>query len=75
MTGRKADVIKAAWHAAELAMRTVKVGNKNWAVTDAVSKVTAEWGCKAVEGEFEFYHYYFYFSFFFLCARVYACTD
>ena len=50
MTGKKADAIKAAWHAAELAMRLVKVGNKNWAVTDVVNKITAVWGCKAVEG-------------------------
>jgi len=28
----------------------VKVGNKNWDVTDAVNKVTAAWDCKAVEG-------------------------
>ncbi|KAI5122766.1 hypothetical protein M0805_009848 [Coniferiporia weirii] len=49
-TGRQADAIKAAWHAAEIAMRLIKVGNKNWAVTDAVNKVTAAWGCKAVEG-------------------------
>lgn len=51
VTGRRADVLKAAWHAAELAMRTVKVGNKNWAVTDIVNKVSANWGCKPVEGE------------------------
>ncbi|EJD06447.1 proliferation-associated protein 1 [Fomitiporia mediterranea MF3/22] len=50
VTGRRADAIKAAWHAAEIAMRLVKVGNKNWAVTEAVNKVTAVWGCKAVEG-------------------------
>ncbi|KDQ57326.1 hypothetical protein JAAARDRAFT_35952 [Jaapia argillacea MUCL 33604] len=50
VTGRKADVIKAAWTAAEVAMRLVKVGNKNWQITDAVNKVTAAWNCKAVEG-------------------------
>ena len=48
----KADALKAAWHAAEIAMRLVKVGNKNWAVTEAVNKVTAAWDCKAVEGKF-----------------------
>jgi methionine aminopeptidase len=52
VTGRQADVIKAAWHAAEVAMRLVKVGNKNFAVTDAVAKTVATWGCKPVEGEF-----------------------
>ena len=50
VTGRRADVLKAACHAAEVAMRLVKVGNKNWAITDAVNKVTAAWDCKAVEG-------------------------
>ena len=50
VTGRRADVLKAAYTAAEVAMRLVKVGNKNWAVTDAVNKVAAAWGCKAVEG-------------------------
>jgi len=50
VTGRKADVLKAAWTAAEAAMRLVRVGNKNWAVTDAVAKVAAAWDCKPVEG-------------------------
>ena len=52
VTGRRADVIKAAWTAAEVAMRLVKVGNKNWQVTDAVNKVAQSWGCKPVEGVF-----------------------
>ena len=50
VTGAKADVIQAAWHAAEVVQRLVKVGNKNWQVTDAVNKVAAAFGCKAVEG-------------------------
>jgi len=50
VTGRRADALKAAWTAAEIAMRLVKVGNKNWAITDAVSKVAAAWDCKPVEG-------------------------
>ena len=50
-SGRRADVIKAAWHAAEVAKRLVKVGNKNWQVTDAVAKVASAWGCKPVEGK------------------------
>ncbi|CEL55239.1 Curved DNA-binding protein OS=Schizosaccharomyces pombe (strain 972 / ATCC 24843) GN=cdb4 PE=1 SV=1 [Rhizoctonia solani AG-1 IB] len=49
-TGRAADVVKAAWHCAEVAMRLVKPGEKNWAVTDAMNKVAAAWGCKPVEG-------------------------
>ncbi|KAI0091189.1 proliferation-associated protein 1 [Irpex rosettiformis] len=50
VTGRKADVLKAAWHASEIVQRLVKVGNKNWAVTDAVAKTTSAWNCKPVEG-------------------------
>ena len=52
VTGRRADVLKAAWTAAEVAMRLVKVGNKNWQVTEAVNRVAQAWGCKPVEGEF-----------------------
>ncbi|KAJ6521984.1 hypothetical protein DFH09DRAFT_1192170 [Mycena vulgaris] len=37
VTGRRADVLKAAWHAAEIAMRT------NWAVTDVVGKSRVRW--------------------------------
>lgn len=50
VTGRKADVIQAAYLAAEAAARLVRVGNKNWAVTDAVAKVAAAFDCKPVEG-------------------------
>ncbi|GJJ08582.1 hypothetical protein Clacol_002801 [Clathrus columnatus] len=49
-TGRRADVVKAAWHAAELAMRLIKVDNKNWGVTENVNKIVSAWDCKAVEG-------------------------
>ncbi len=50
VTGRSADALRAAWTAAEVAMRLVRVGNKNWQVTEAVSKVAAAWDCKPVEG-------------------------
>jgi curved DNA binding protein len=50
VTGRRADVLRSAWTAAEVAMRLVRVGNKNWQVTDAVNKVAAAWDCKPVEG-------------------------
>ena len=50
VTGRRADVIKAAWTAAEVAKRLIKVGNKNWTVTDGVSRTVAAWDCKPVEG-------------------------
>jgi curved DNA binding protein len=50
VTGRRADVLQAAWHAAQVAMRLVKIGNKNWAITEAVNKVAGAWNCHAVEG-------------------------
>jgi curved DNA binding protein len=50
VTGRRADVLKAAWTAAEAAMRTLKVGNKNWAVTEIVGRASSVWDCKPVEG-------------------------
>ncbi|KAM5532622.1 hypothetical protein V8D89_013748, partial [Ganoderma adspersum] len=50
VTGRKADVLQAAWHAAEVVQRLVKVGNKNWTITDAVGKIAAAFDCKPVEG-------------------------
>ena len=50
-TGRQAEVVKAAWTAAEAAMRMVKVGSKNWGVTEIVNKAVSPWHCKAVEGK------------------------
>lgn len=57
VTGRRADVIKAAWTAAEAAMRTVKVGNKNWAVTEVVGRSADAFHCKPVEGLFKLFHH------------------
>lgn len=51
VTGRRADVLKAAWHASEIAQRLIKVGGKNWAVTEAVGRVANAWDCKPVEGK------------------------
>jgi hypothetical protein len=45
--------VKAAWTAAEAAMRYLKVGEKNYSVTDIVDKVTSIWECKPVESEFQ----------------------
>ena len=50
VTGRKADVLMAAWLASEAAIRLVKPGNKNFVVTDAVSKIAEAFGCKPLEG-------------------------
>lgn len=51
ITGRKADVLMAAWLASEVALRLVKPGNKNFAVTEAVAKVADAFGCKPLEGQ------------------------
>jgi hypothetical protein len=45
------NLVKAAWTAAEAAMRYLKVGEKNYSVTDIVDKVTTIWDCKPVESE------------------------
>ena len=50
ITGRKADVLSAAYYAAECAYRLVKAGNSNQQVTDVVEKVAAEFNCHPVEG-------------------------
>ena len=51
VTGPRADAIKAAWTAAEICQRLIKVGEKNWTVTDAISKIALSFGTKPVEGE------------------------
>ena len=50
VTGRKADVLMAAWLANEAAIRLVKPGVKNYAVTEAVGKIADAFGCKPLEG-------------------------
>jgi methionine aminopeptidase len=50
VTGRKADVLTAAWLASEAAIRLIKPGTKNYAVTDAVNKIAESFGCKPLEG-------------------------
>jgi ERBB-3 binding protein len=52
VTGRKADVLTAAWLATEAAIRLVKPGTKNFAVTDAVGKVAEAFECKPLEGTY-----------------------
>ena len=49
-TGLAADLIRAAYEASQLAMRTVKVGAKNWDVSEVVEKVAKDYGCTSVEG-------------------------
>merc|ERR1739848_701171 len=40
----------AAWNSAEAALRLVQVGNTNTSITDAFSKINADFNCKAVQG-------------------------
>jgi len=47
---RRADVIQAAWNAAEAALRLVQVGNKNTQVTEAFAKCAEEFLCKPMQG-------------------------
>jgi methionine aminopeptidase len=48
--GRKADVILAAHLAAEAALRLVRPGSENNAVTDAIQKVSESFKCKPISG-------------------------
>ncbi|XP_016322068.1 proliferation-associated protein 2G4-like [Sinocyclocheilus anshuiensis] len=50
VTGRKADVIKAAHLCAEAALRLVKPGNQNTQVTGAWNKIAQSFKCMAIEG-------------------------
>ena len=50
VTGAHADVIAAAHAAAEVALRLIKPGNKNSAVTAAVERVAETFGVRAVAG-------------------------
>jgi curved DNA binding protein len=47
---KRADVIMAAWNAAEAALRLVQVGNTNTQVTEAFGKVAEEFKCKPMQG-------------------------
>ncbi|CAG9133126.1 hypothetical protein JYU34_006851 [Plutella xylostella] len=49
-TGRAADVVLAAYQASEAALRLLRPGNENYAITDVVQKISSEYGCKPVEG-------------------------
>jgi len=47
---RRADVIMAAYQAAEAALRLVQVGKTNTAVTDAFAKISTDFKCKPLQG-------------------------
>lgn len=52
--GRRADVMLAAHNAAEAALRLVKPGNQNFAVTDTITKIAKVYKSKPVEGMLSF---------------------
>ena len=50
VTGRKADVIQAAYTAAEVALRMVVPGGDNLLVTEAIQKTATSFKCQPIEG-------------------------
>jgi len=50
VTGKAANVIVAAWTALEAAVRLIKPGNKNSAVSDAIAKVAKDFKVNPVQG-------------------------
>eukprot|EP00913_Durusdinium_trenchii_P011790 g11072.t1 len=50
VTDRKADVVMAAWNAAEAALRLVQVGHKNSQVTEAFAKIAEDFKVKPMQG-------------------------
>ncbi|XP_013200332.1 proliferation-associated protein 2G4 [Amyelois transitella] len=50
VTGRAADVLLAAHLASEAALRLLRPNNENYAITEAIQKISAEYGCKPIEG-------------------------
>lgn len=47
ITDVKADLIQAAYQAAEIALRSAKPGQKNWEITEGISKILSEYKEKA----------------------------
>jgi len=50
VTGRRADCILAAYYAAEAALRLIKPGENNMAVTEITDRISNAYHCKPVEG-------------------------
>lgn len=50
VTGKKADLLTAAYKASEAALRTLKPGKKNWDVTKVVAQVAKDYGVVPLEG-------------------------
>lgn len=49
-TGKAADLLAAVYNASELALRLLKPGSKNSAITEAIEKVAADFKVNAVHG-------------------------
>ncbi|CUM64138.1 uncharacterized protein PRCAT00001729001 [Priceomyces carsonii] len=49
VTGKKADLLYAAWNASEAAIRTFRPNNKNWDVTNIIQKVAKYYDTTPVE--------------------------
>ncbi|XP_055842295.1 proliferation-associated protein 2G4 [Episyrphus balteatus] len=49
-TGKKADVTLAAYWAVQAALRLIKDGASNYAITEAVQQVAESYKCKPIEG-------------------------
>ncbi|XP_031631384.1 proliferation-associated protein 2G4 [Contarinia nasturtii] len=50
VSGRQADVILATYWASQAALRLLKPGTGNYAITEAVQKIASEYKCKPIEG-------------------------
>lgn len=50
LTGRKADVIKAAYLASEIAHRMLRPGGESFLLSDTIQKVATSFNCSSVEG-------------------------
>jgi curved DNA binding protein len=48
--GRKADVICAAWHAADVALKLMRPGKTNQDVSEAIGQIATAYKCNPVEG-------------------------
>lgn len=50
ITGRKADVIMAAYHALEAAIRMLRPSTSNYAITETIARIATAYHCKPLEG-------------------------
>lgn len=50
VSGRKADVLLAAYHAQQGALRSIREQSTNTSVTQSIEKISEEFKCSPVEG-------------------------